>query len=76
MNFFKNNFDRTLERLLNSFLSKIKYGKLEVEFPSGENKTFSGNIEGITASIKINNYKFLSYKHTGHLNTRVSITTD
>ncbi len=61
MSFFKNNFDKTLERLLNSFLSKIKYGKLEVEFPSGENKTFSGNIEGITASIKINNYKFLSY---------------
>ena len=36
MNFLKNNFDKTLENILNNFLSKIKYGNLEVKFPSGE----------------------------------------
>ena len=28
MNFVKHNFDKTLEKLLENFLSKIKYGKL------------------------------------------------
>ena len=41
MNFFKNNLDKTLEILVKNFLSKIKYGNLEVEFPSGEIKIYS-----------------------------------
>ena len=61
MNFFKNNFDKTLEKLVINFLSKIKYGILEVQFPSGEKKFFSGTDDGITASIQIHNYSFLSY---------------
>ena len=61
MNFFKNNFDRTLEKLVKSFLSKIKYGNLEVEFPSGEKQNFVGTENGLSASIQIHNYNFLSY---------------
>ncbi len=61
MNFFKNNLDKTLEKLLSNFLSKIKYGNLEVEFPSGEKKIFTGIDDGSTANIKINSYSFLSY---------------
>jgi len=61
MNFFKNNFDRTLEKLLNNFLSKIQYGKLEVEFPSGEKKIFCGDEDYLNASIKINSYNLLTY---------------
>ncbi len=61
MNFFRTNLDKTLEKLLKNFLSKIKYGSLEVEFPSGEKNFFSGKNVGLTASIKIHNYNFLSY---------------
>ncbi len=61
MNFFKINLDKTIEKLLNNFLSKIKYGSLEVEFPSGEKKLFSGIEDGISASIQIHNYNLLSY---------------
>ncbi len=61
MNFLRTNLDKTLEKLLRNFLSKIKYGSLEVEFPSGEKNFFSGKNIGLTASIKIHNYNFLSY---------------
>ena len=61
MNFFKSNFDKTLEKLVKKFLSKIKYGILEVEFPSGEKKIYSGINNGLNATIHIHNYKFLSY---------------
>ena len=61
MNFFKNNLDKTLEKLVKNFLSKIKYGSLEVKFPSSEKKTYSGIEDGISASINIHNYSFLSY---------------
>ena len=61
MNFFRNNLDKTLEKLLKNFLSKIKYGSLEVEFPSGEKIFFSGENVDLNASIKIHNYNFLSY---------------
>ncbi len=61
MKFFKNNFDKTLEKLLINFLSKIKYGTLEVQFPSGQKKIFTGIKIEISASIQINNYNFLSY---------------
>ncbi len=61
MNFLKKNFDKTLEKLVKNFLSKIKYGNLEVKFPSGEIKIYSGIEDGLTASIKIHNYNFLSY---------------
>ncbi len=61
MNFLKNNFDKTLEKLVKNFLSKIHFGTLEVEFPSGEIKLFSGSKNGLEASIQIHNYNFLSY---------------
>tara|TARA_B100000575_G_scaffold218572_1_gene179078 strand:- start:907 stop:2100 length:1194 start_codon:yes stop_codon:yes gene_type:complete len=61
MNFFGNNLDKTLEKLLNKFLSKIKYGRLEVQFPSGEIKIYSGIEDGISALIKIHSYNLLSY---------------
>ena len=61
MNFFKININTTLEKLVKNFLSKIKYGTLEVKFPSGEIKTYSGIDDGLTASIHIHNYNFLSY---------------
>ena len=61
MNFFRNNLDKTLEKLVKNFLSKIKYGNLEVKFPSGEKKIYAGIEDGLTASIHIHNYKFLSY---------------
>ena len=61
MRFFKNNIDKTLEKLVNNFLSKIKYGSLYVEFPSGEKKTYKGVEEGFIATIYIHNYNFLSY---------------
>ena len=61
MKFLKNNLDKSLEKLLNNFLSKIKYGNLEVEFPSGDKKNFSGVNDYLSASIKIHNYNFLSY---------------
>ena len=61
MNFFKININTTLEKLVKNFLSKIKYGNLEVIFPSGEIKTYSGIDDGLTASIHIHNYNFLSY---------------
>ena len=44
MNFLRTNLDKTLEKLLKNFLSKIKYGSLEVEFPSGEKNFFSGRL--------------------------------
>ena len=61
MKFFKNNLDKTLEKLVKNFLSKIKYGNLDVEFPSGEKKIYSGIDNGLNASIIIHNYNFLSY---------------
>ena len=61
MNFFSHNLDKTLEILVKNFLSKIKYGKLEVKFPSGEKKFFFGVDDQLKASIIIHNYKFLSY---------------
>ena len=61
MNFFKNNLDRTLEKLVKNFLSKIKYGNLEVQFPSGEKKIYLGIEDGLNATIHIHNYNFLSY---------------
>ncbi len=61
MNFFKNNIDKTIEKLLQNFLSKIKYGNLVVKFPSGEEKIYSGIDESLTASIHIHDYNFLSY---------------
>ncbi len=61
MSFFKKNLDKTLEKLLKNFLSKIKYGTLKVEFPSGEIKSYSGTKNGQKASIKINDYNLLSY---------------
>lgn len=61
MKFFKNNLDKTLENLVKNFLSKIKYGNLDVEFPSGEKKIYSGIDNGLNASIIIHNYNFLSY---------------
>ena len=61
MNFFKNNIDKTIEKLLQNFLLKIKYGNLVVKFPSGEEKIYSGIDESLTASIHIHDYNFLSY---------------
>ena len=61
MNFFRNNLDNTLEKFTKKFLSKINYGNLEVTFPSGEKKVYSGINDGLTASIVINNFNFLSY---------------
>ena len=61
MNFFKNNLDKSLEKLVTNFLSKIKHGNLEVEFPSGEKKNFYGIYEGQNAVIQIHNFNFLSY---------------
>ena len=61
MNFFSNNIDKTLEKLLNNFLSKIKYGMLEVQFPSGEKKIYTGIDDSVTASIQIHSYNLLSY---------------
>ena len=52
MNFFKTNFDKTVEKLLVNFLSKIRYGKLTVQFPTGEEKVFVGKEEDISANIK------------------------
>ena len=60
MNFFKTNFDKTVEKLLVNFLSKIRYGKLTVQFPTGEERVFVGKEEDISASIKIHNYNFLN----------------
>ena len=61
MNFFKYNLDKTLERLVKNFLLKIKYGNLEVVFPSGEKQIYSGIDDGLSASIHIHDYSFLSY---------------
>ena len=60
MNFFKTNFDKTVEKLLVNFLSKIRYGKLTVQFPTGEERVFIGKEEDISANIKIHNYNFLN----------------
>ena len=51
MNFFKTNFDKTVEKLLVNFLSKIRYGKLTVQFPTGEQRVFVGKEEDISADI-------------------------
>ena len=63
MNFFKTNFDKTVEKLLVNFLSKIRYGKLTVQFPTGEERVFVGKEEDISASIKIHNYNFLNLSY-------------
>ena len=60
MNFFKTNFDKTVKKLLVNFLSKIRYGKLTVQFPTGEERVFVGKEEDISANIKIHNYNFLN----------------
>ena len=56
MNFFKTNFDKTVEKLLVNFLSKIRYGKLTVQFPTGEERVYVGKEEDISANIIINFY--------------------
>ncbi len=61
MNFFKTNADKTVEKILSNFLSKINYGSLDVLFPSGNRNTFSGKEKGPSASINIHNYTFLNY---------------
>ena len=53
MNFFKSNFDKTVEKLLVNFLSKIRYGKLTVQFPTGEERVFVGKEEDILSLIHI-----------------------
>ena len=63
MNFFKTNLDKTVEKLLVNFLSKIQYGKLTVHFPTGEERVFVGKEEDISATIKINNYNCNSYTY-------------
>ena len=60
MNYFKNNLDKTLEKLLKGFLSKIKYGNLSVKFPTGQKEIYYGEEKGISANIEIHNYNFLS----------------
>ena len=60
MSFFKNNIDKTFEKLLNNFFLKIKYGNLEVIFPSGQKKIYYGKEDGISSLIEIHNFKFLS----------------
>ena len=55
MNFFKTNFDKTVEKLLVNFLSKIQYGKLTVQFPTGEQRVFVGKQDCIP---------FLTWAHT------------
>ena len=61
MSFLRNNIDKTFEKVLINFLNKIKYGNLEVKFPSGDIKNFNGKEADVSASIEIHNYKFLSY---------------
>ncbi len=61
MKFFKKNLDKTLEKLVKKFLSKIKYGNLEVEFPSGEKQIYKGLNNDLKASIQIHNYNFLAH---------------
>ena len=51
MNFFKSNIDKSLEKILNSFLSNIHFGKLEVQFPLGQKKLFIGVEDGHFASL-------------------------
>ena len=61
MNFFKTNFNKTVKKLLVNFFSKIRYGKLTVQFPTGEERVFIGKEEDISANIKIHNYNFFIY---------------
>ena len=52
-------FQQPFELITQKFLSKIKYGKLIVKFPSGSIKTFKGNDNNYKADLTINNYKFV-----------------
>ena len=61
MSFISNYFDHSIEKLAHSFLSKIKYGKIKVIFPSNKVYFFQGNEKGYAADIKLNNYN-LFYK--------------
>jgi len=53
-------FQQPLEVIAQKFLSKIKYGELLVQFPSGFTKTFKGINSEYKADLTINNYKFIS----------------
>ena len=53
-------FQQPFELVTQKFLSKIKYGKLTVKFPSGTVKIFKGDDKNYTADLTINSYKFIS----------------
>jgi len=49
-------FNDSAEKILNQFFQKIQYGKLIVNFPSGQIKEFAGIEDGIKAEIKLKNF--------------------
>ena len=60
MNYVNNKFHQSFEIVAQKFLSKIQFGELSVNFPSGNVKIFSGNEGDEKADLIINNYKFIS----------------
>ena len=55
-----NKFKPPFDIVAKKFLSKIKYGELEVTFPSGSMQSFKGINSEHKADLTINNYKFIS----------------
>ena len=56
MNLLNQYFNNSVERITDNFFNRTEYGKLLVEFPLGNNKTYKGAETGYCADIKLNNY--------------------
>ena len=60
MNYVNDKFQQSFEIVAEKFLSKIRFGKLIVTFPSGSTKSFKGTNGDEIADLKLHNYKFIS----------------
>ena len=60
MNYVNDKFQQSFEIVAEKFLSKIRFGKLIVTFPSCSTKSFKGTNGDEIADLKLHNYKFIS----------------
>ena len=60
MFFLQDSFNNSIEKISNKFLNKIKYGSLNVIYPSKKSLEYNGEKDGYNANIVIHNFKFFS----------------
>ena len=57
---FDRYFSKSMKKIADNFLMKLKKGRLNVIYPNQEQRLFIGKKNGYHADIKLNNYKLFS----------------